>query len=250
MQATATKNAKEASQNEQATAKILKKEEVKLGNKQHDSLDAKAKLIKKIEQAVHKVVTISPSKDTRLDRRKAREVASVRKEVVKKVVKEDKLQQEVVLEQAKVTRADMRVKDSEAAITELKAKKERLKADTKAHSNSIEDGIDQAQLTQAEESMADRSKMQEVTKQLDKTTNQLEKEKVKVQISRKVLDAASGLVEKAQRDQQQAKREEGRAEFSQIAAKAKENVEKSISENEDGAITKLKLSVKTSLNLR
>ena len=269
LQATSTKNAKEASQNEQATAKILKKEEVKLSNKQHDSLDAKAKLIKKIEQAVHKVldsdslcytervlwksdvcvqvVTISLSKNTRLDRRKAREVASVGKQVVKKVDKEDKLRQEVVSEQAKVTRADMRVKDSEAAITELKAKKERLKADTKAHSltNSIGDGNDQAQLTQAEESMADRNKMQEVTKQLDKTTNQLEMEKVKVQSSQKAFDAASGLVEKAQRDQQQAKREEGRAKFSQIAAKTKENVENSISENEDGAIKQLELSVKT-----
>ena len=193
-------------------------------------------------------MTASPSKVTRVDRRKAREVESVRNEVGKKAAKEDKLQQEQVSKQAKVTRAEMRVKESESAITELKAKKEGLKADAKA--NSIEGGNDQAQVEQAEEGMADQGKVQEITEQLDKTTDQLEKEKAKVQSDQKALDATSGLVEKAQRDQQQAKREEGRAEFSQIAAKAKENVEKSISENEDGAIKKLKLSVKTSLNLR
>ena len=56
LQATAKKNAEEASQNEQATAKVLKKEEAKLSNEKHKAQDAKAKLIKKIELAVHKVL--------------------------------------------------------------------------------------------------------------------------------------------------------------------------------------------------
>jgi len=228
---TAKKNEKEAKTNEEQAEGAVKKDQKKLERDEQAGRSAKDRLVAKITQAVAKVASAAPSKDSPLDRQKKREVTAAAQEVEKQSVKETKDQGQAKRVHDQVDRRKERLQENDAKLMELEAEKKQTVAEINSDAKSADSGAsatdDIKGFAELQTKMkASKLKEGDVDEKLVMLKEQNSKVKVALKKSDNSLKEAKSKLEGAELKKQKDVRALKRAEASKAETKAAETADK------------------------